>query len=542
MKSSSGSLARGLSLFAFPALLSLGAWLPGCSATIDEGTPTATDEDDLTSLTARSRELRFEGLVYVEVGASDATILKAARAQSQSAFGALLALEISVESRELKDISPTTFKKREVTVFDTNNPGDRGKAQLEVKYQYRDNAVVPTALSRRTSLPLAVLGGAFDTEANRATIVAACTKNDKEARDDAASGLLWYDFNPSKASCKAAITDEQEKVDADRAKLADARTQVPRSQLDRLYVPATMSLGAAKTTRGSTYPEYDKLFSQGVTPGKLTIGALTGRLAHDHVEATKDDGYYEWMDMLGVVFEAHPGFTLTKIDPPEDITTVTVGNKRLEGLKFADVIQWTVYDIGYPSGLTAAEKTELRVKMAQKLDNHWLTFDMPTKVSINGGAAKEFGIVLNTSFGAEEGATPYKRAIKTSDVFVFNGHSYIGRGPLDPANFRASDFPSTYQLLFIDSCVSYNYYNEGYFLVKPGGTKVLDTITNGIEAPEYQSGMAEGQLIAKLIDGSMPSYQTLLREAKATDPMRVVDGEVDNTYSPTRTPIKLVRP
>ena len=541
MKSSSRSLVAS-SLFALPALLALAAGLPGCSATVDEGAPTATDEDDLTSLTARSRELRFEGLVYVEVGSSDATILKAARAQSQSAFGALLAMEISVESRELKDIDPATFKKREVTVFDTGNPGDRGKARLEVKYQYRDNAVVPTKLSRRTSLPLAVLGGAGDTSANRGAVVKACTKNDKEAQEDAASGLLWYDFNPSLASCKAAIADEQEKIDADRAKLADGRTQVPQSQLDRLYVPATMSLGAAKTVRGSTYPEYDKLFAGGVTPGKLTIGAMTGRLAHDHVEAYKDDGYYEWMDLLGVVFEAHPSFTLTKIEPAEDLTTVTVGNRRLEGLKFSDVIQWTVYDTGYPSGLSSAEKTELRLKMGQKLDNHWLTFEMPMKVSIGGGAAKEFGVVLNTSFGAEESQTPYKRAIKTSDVFVFNGHSYIGRGPLDPANFRASDFPSTYQLFFIDSCVSYNYYNEGFFLLKPGGTKALDTITNGIEAPEYESGMAEGQLIAKLIDGSMPSYQTLLRAAKATDPMRVVDGEVDNTYSPTRTPVKVTRP
>ena len=101
------------------------------------------------------------------------------------------------------------------------------------------------------------------------------------------------------------------------------------------------------------------------------------------------------------MFEAHPSFTLTKIEPAEDLTTVTVGNRRLEGLKFSDVIQWTVYDTGYPSGLSSAEKTELRLKMGQKLDNHWLTFEMPMKVSIGGGAAKEFGVVLNTSFNVD---------------------------------------------------------------------------------------------------------------------------------------------
>ncbi len=523
---------------ALPLLAALAA-VPACSASVPSEPTTASEEDELTSLTARSRELRFEGLVYVEADASDAVILKAARAQSQSAFGALLALDIAVQSRELKDIDPNTFKKRQVRVFDTANPADRGRAKLEVKYQYRDQAVVPTKLSRRTSLPLALLGAAFDTDANKKLIVEACTKNDKEAQEDAAGGLLWYDFNPSRASCKKAITDEQAKVDADRRKLVDARAQVPQSQVDRLYLPATVSLGANKTAQGATYPEYDKLFTQGIAPGKLTIGMLAGRLAHDHVEAAKDDGYYEWMDMLGVIFEKHPAFTLAKIEPAEDLSTVTVAGRKLEGLKFADIIQWTVYDTGYPSGLSSAEKTELKLKMGQKLDNHWLTFQLPVKVAVGNATAKELTIELATSFGAEEDPAPYKRALKTSDVFVFNGHSYIGYGPLDPANFRASDFPTSYQLFFIDSCVSYNYYNEGFFLVKPGGTKALDTITNGIEAPEYESGMAEGLLIARLIDGSMPSYQSLLLAAKATDPMRVVDGEIDNGYNPTRTPIKL---
>ena len=87
----------------------------------------------------------------------------------------------------------------------------------------------------------------------------------------------------------------------------------------------------------------------------------------------EDDGYYEWMDALGVMFEAHPGFTLTKTDPPEDLTSVTVGGRRIEALKFSDFIQWTVYDAGYPSGLSAAQKKELRDAIGRKLDQHWVT-------------------------------------------------------------------------------------------------------------------------------------------------------------------------
>jgi hypothetical protein len=44
----------------------------------------------------------------------------------------------------------------------------------------------------------------------------------------------------------------------------------------------------------------------------------------------------------------------------------------------------------------------------------------------------------------------------------------------------------------------------------------------------------QGNLISRLLDGSMPSYQTLLHSAAATDSLRVVDGELDNTYQPAR--------
>ncbi len=520
-----------------------GLMLLTCSGLACSGNEEAItgEEDELTSLTARSRVLRFEGVVYVDPQAADSTILEVARKQSQTGFGALLGLEISVKHRELADIDTATFKKRPVKVFDTNNPSDRGRSKLEVRYQYKDTALVPVKLSRRTALPLALLGGAFNTDVNRKVIVEACTKNDKEARDDAESGLLWYNFNPSKASCKKAITDEQARIEADTATLEDPRTQITQSRLDRLYVPVTMSLASDRTEQGATYPEYDKLFTQGVAPGKFTIGMLSGRLEHHRVEAYKDGGYYEWLDMLGTIFEKHPTMALTKIEPAENLTTLTVAGKRLDGLKFSDVIQWMVYDTGYPTGLSSAEKTELKLKMGQKLDNHWLTFQMPVTVTVGGGAPKDMIVELNTSFGADDDPAPHKRAIKTSDVFIYNGHSYIGYGPLDPSNFRASDFPPTYQLFFIDGCVSYNYYNEGYFLLKPGGTKMLDTITNGIEAPEYQSGLANGLFISKLIDGSVPSYQSLLLAAKATDSMRAADGEVDNGYHPSRTPIRIVK-
>ena len=514
------------------------ALLAGCSASSDGAT--TGDEDDLTSLTARQRTLTFEGVVYVDPKASETTILQAARAQTQTAFGALLASNVAVRTREVQNIDRSSLVKRDVLVVDPNVASDPGTPMIEVRYAYGDEAVIPVALSRHTSLSLALLaqGAEHDTK----TVIPDCTKNDKEARDDAAMGLLWYDFDPSRASCRRAIDREQKTIDQDTSKLADKKKMVARSRATRLYLPTAFRLLRADTATRATYPEYDKLFGGGVDPDALTVGLVVGRLAHEHVEAVKDDGYFEWHDTLGVIFEAHPDFVLTKTEPAEDLSTVTVSGKKISGLAFKSFVEWTVFGTGFPDGLNAAEKKEITQKIANKLDGHWVTFEKKVKVAIDARPARDFTIRLNTFFGADEDPEPHRRAVKSNDVVIYNGHSYIGQGPLDPDNFRPTSFAPGYQLFFFDSCVSYNYYEKDFFTLKPGGSKVLDIITNGIEAPEAESGAAEGRLIAKLIDGSLPSYQTLLEAAKATDSLRVVDGEIDNEYHPTKVSVRVTKP
>src|SRR6185436_7577551 len=140
--------------------------------------------------------------------------------------------------------------------------------------------------------------------------------------------------------------------------------------------------------------------------------------------------------------------------------------------------------------------------VAGKVSNHWIRLEAPVRVKIGTAAEKDVTIEIMTYFGAGSDSTPHKYAIKNSDVFLYNGHSYIGYGPLDPSNFTSSDFPSSYQMLFIDGCVSYNYYNRGYWTLKPGGTKNLDMIVNGMEAPAWHSGYALGKFVHMLIDGS----------------------------------------
>ncbi len=534
---------RGPSSFApFARLAAATAFLAlaGCSASGDDAAA-AGDEDDLTSLTARQRLLHFEGVVYVATGTNDADILAATRTQTQTAFGALLASKVSVRTREVQNVNPSSFVKRDVLVVDPNAPaGTAPVPMIEVNYAYQDEAIIPVALARHSTLSLALLAQGPDFQWQK--VVPDCTKNDKEARDDAAGGLLWYDFDPSSSACRKAIDREQRIIDADTDKLTDKTRMVARSRATRLFLPTAMKLDRAATAQRATYPEYDQLFGGGTDPHALTVALVVGRLAHEKVEAAKDDGYYEWMDTLGVLFAKHPEFQLTKIEPAETLTSALVAGHEVKGLSFADFVQWTVYDQGYPAGMSAADKKELRSKIANKLDNHWVTFEKKVKVAVGDGPAKDFTLRIETLFGADEDPEPHRRAVKRGDVVVYNGHSYIGYGPLDPDNFTAASFPSSYQLFFFDSCVSYNYYEKDFFNLKRGGSKALDIITNGIEAPEYQSGEMQGNLISRLLDGSMPSYQTLLQSAAATDSLRVVDGELDNTYQPTRVQLRVTPP
>jgi hypothetical protein len=177
--------------------------------------------------------------------------------------------------------------------------------------------------------------------------------------------------------------------------------------------------------------------------------------------------------------------------------------------------------------------------VGQKLIRHWITFEAQVNVSIGGAAEQPVTVKIQTYFGAGSDSTPHKRAIKTSDVFIYNGHSYIGYGPLDPSRFSPSDFPSSYQIMFIDGCVSYNYYERDFFPLKEGGSQNLELITNGLEAPAWHSGYALGRFLSLMLNGQQASYLELLSAADDTDSLRVVDGELDNAYDPAKTPIRV---
>ncbi|MBS2013174.1 MAG: hypothetical protein JST00_09820 [Deltaproteobacteria bacterium] len=511
-------------------LLSLLAGTAACSADTEAGDVAVEgDEEDLTSITARSRTFEFVGTVYVEPNANDQAILQTVRSQSQTAFGPLRTAEAAVNSRELKEIDTTTFAKRPVKVVDTNVPNDPGRDMLEVKYTYKDNAVVALSYASRTSMPLAVMNPSYRSQTDR--ILRECTPNDEHSREF--SSQIWYVFEPSLSQCQEAIRAEQTKVDADRNKLRDPRAQVAKSEVDRLYIPITAKLGADKTNRGTSYPEYHRLYKGGVKADKLVISLVYGLIDHENNGPEKDYNWGELMTTLSETMAAGGDWKIVPGPDQVDLASFTLASgKKVDNASIKDLVG--LRSGGSSLALSYTEKQELMKLFAQRIDRKWIAIEKKIKVKVGAEAERDFGVQLLVYYGAQSSYAPHKYATKNSDVFLYNGHSSIGYGPLDPKNFTAADFPSTYQIMWVDGCVSYNYYEKDYIPLKDGGTKNLDLITNGVEAPSWRSGHAMGQFLITLLNGKNASYKDLLVAARDTEALRVVDGETDNQFRPSR--------
>jgi hypothetical protein len=534
------------------ALASLALFGAACEST--ETASVDAVEEDLTSNTALARTLTFAGAVYVDATASDYTILDAMKKQTQTAFGALREANIGVNSRELKDIDIKTWKKVPVTMFDTAANDTVGAKKLRVEYTFTDTAVVPKAMSTKSSLGLGVLAGNYAAQKER--VFKECTSGDQHAQEFM-NGALWYVFNPSLSKCRTAMTAEQKLIDADRKKVPLAQggmVHVPKSEVNRLYLPVTMKLSGNKTNKGTSWPEYDRLWLGGVQKNKLVIAMVSGMMsdwaAGEKKDTIDDSGYRMWFEGIREVIKLRPGLKYVRNDNGADLSSFTVGTTKVSGVTFDQIMDWELnnYSAKWPVGIsTYDQKRALRMEAGKKLAKNWIVFEAPVKVKVGSAAEVAVTVVLNSYFGAEGDATPHKKAIKNSDVFIYNGHSYIGYGPLDPKNFSSSDFPSSYQIMFVNSCVSYNYYEKDYWALKSGGSANLEIVTNGLESWVAGSGGAMGRFVGQLISGSQPSYSQLLKAAEFTandygydwgmDALRVVDGELDNKYTPTKTKI-----
>jgi hypothetical protein len=173
-----------------------------------------------------------------------------------------------------------------------------------------------------------------------------------------------------------------------------------------------------------------------------------------------------------------------------------------------------------------------------------------------GGVARDMTVEIRTFYGYEDGSADarlharwrYLEAFWHGDVFAYTGHSHFGHGPLEPWTYAGENFPDRYQVMLVNSCLSFNYYDEDFLAMHPGGSKQLDVVVNGLPAYWYGMGQATASYIAALVDGEDRSWRNLLGAMRvdtpwqgAYDPMRAVNGELDNTFTPAAGAIDLTR-
>lgn len=90
----------------------------------------------------------------------------------------------------------------------------------------------------------------------------------------------------------------------------------------------------------------------------------------------------------------------------------------------------------------------------------------------------------------------------------------------------------------VNSCLSFNYYDEDFLAMHPGGSQKLDVVVNGLPAYWMGMGQATAAYVAGVVGGSQSWRQVLTAMAvdlpwqHGYDPMRAVNGELDNTFDP----------
>jgi len=415
------------------------------------------------------------------------------------------------------------------------------KQVREVSYTYRARALVEKSLASKSSLSLALLMGNYQSFVS--DIIRDCVENYAEDQEFASS--FWYVYAPNESTCQTLIQKEAQKVQSERVGLTAG--QIGETEYARRFLPVTAQLDSVAGPAVS-YPEYDRLYgTDDATKKKVVVYQIVGVASHDgdpeDQRHANDMGFVEFFKMFKVLSDKWPKLQVSA-DSSVDPLSVVFNGTTYSG-SFDDLYRWTVSHYGYPSGITSSNSDDFRRAIHDHIYRKWIRVEVPLTVQ-SGHSTKQMTLQLRLLFGTDSGYTVksyFKEAFKNGDVVMYDGHSYIGSGPLDPNNYSASDFAFKYQVFLFNSCVSFNYYGVDYFDLKSGGTKDLDLVTNGLEVWIRDGGKSMGQFIVALFDGKQNNWLTVLTRTQISsyfgvhDPNRNVDGEQDNVYDPNSTPI-----
>ncbi len=500
---------------------------------------TSGDTGDLTSVGGVVRQLDWDAFVYVAPDADDASIARTIARQIKSALGALRERGVGIADREAQqNLDPAGWQRDRLTIIDA--AGAPAGTLTRVRYHYRDTALVDRRKDPGAALAFTLMFG--DYIARSADYQPACVDEATEADS------LWYHFSPAQAACATRIATETRSLNDALARLADPTGQVSAVDAARRFLPVRAKL-TPQADAPTRFPEYDRLWGFGSDRSKVVMYAFIG-VDHD-LRDSHDLGAIEYQRLLRTLRARFPRLAVTETRPQAWLLDFWIDGRKLDGVSFDDVSRWMIDGAGYPTavGSDPAKIEALRQQVIDRFAERWITLSMPVTVTL-GAETRRMTVELRTYWGLEDGDPTsrqhaqwrYLEAFWHGDVFAYAGHSHFGHGPLEPTAYRRENFPERYQVMLVNSCLSYNYYDLDFIRMHPNGSRDLEVVMNAL--PAYWSGMGESTALylSGLIDGTNKSWAQLLEGMKVKDPwgragyepMRGVNGELDNVYDPVR--------
>jgi hypothetical protein len=499
----------------------------------------ASSTDDLTSVGGVAKRIEWDSFVYVPIGADDATIATAIRRQVKSSLGALRERTIGIADRDARtNLDPAGWVKEPLDVVAAD--GSPLRSLQRVRYHYVDTALVGKSADPGSALTFTLLFGDYTQPAAAAALQPACVDEPTDADS------LWYHYAPRRSACASLINAEARAIAADQARVGDQPGRIVRSDAERRFVTVRATL-APITAAPTLYPEYDRLWGFGSDRQKVVVYAFVG-VDHD-LRDSHDISAIEYQRMLRTVRARFPQLRVVETRPFAMLLDFWIDGQKLEGVTFDDVHRWMIEDSGYPAivGSDAGKREALRQQVIDRFAERTIVWQMPVTVT-RGSETRAMTVELRTFWGLEDGRADIKQraiwryleAFWHGDIFAYTGHSHFGHGPLEPTNYWRGNFPERYQVMLVNSCLSYNYYDLDFVEMHPNGSRDLDIVMNGL--PAYWNGMGEAtaKYLTGLLDGENRSWAQVLDGMRVADPwgragyepMRAVNGELDNAFAP----------
>lgn len=238
-----------------------------------------------------------------------------------------------------------------------------------------------------------------------------------------------------------------------------------------------------------SYPEFDRLYSKDVLKSSIFIGYI-----EDTPGRSNDDGTILYQEIKQELVDN--GFKLVE-----------------EKKKFS---------IDYDKGLA-------HLSVFEKVRTNALKKKQTLRVEV---------MLSDTDYSSDDETfrTYYLEALKDSDIVVYDGHSGLGAniGAEYLENFALG---KQYQVLFLNGCSSYPYFNGQYFGAKVGGAKNMEIITSGLSTYTTTAFSNLMAFISPFLKGKVVSYQTLLRNIELSNQgvgtyLTGVNGDEDNKFYP----------